>query len=943
MKKQTAFRAFVAALALGLAACSSGSNIASPGASSPGTGVGGGGGTGGGGTGGGGTATCPAGTTNQGGLGAFTICQIAGEILTNFSLPNVANVVYRISGRVDVGRDVGGAGNAANGQSATLTIAAGVTLFGDEPGDILIINRGSRIQAVGSPTQPIVFTSREDILGQNDPATSSRQWGGVILLGRGPIRGCATAVNQGTAECENAVEGVTAATGRQALYGGATATDNSGTLQYVQVRYPGAFLTSATAGDDLNGITLGGVGSATTIDHVQVHNSGDDGIEIFGGDVNLKYVVLTGTLDDSLDFDEGWQGKLQFLVVRQTPLTGGPDRLFEASNRTVASLPGTRITNPTIANFTMIGVPVSSANAALQGISLNNTLGTPGATGRFLNGVITGSTTCINTDTANPSPAARFDSMLLDCAGPLGSNAAALIAAGTNNSTTVPNTLTGVLPGANELARTAVNASTIDPFFTATTYIGAFSGTETRTTSWASGWTIQVFGATGCPAGTTQGAPLSVVGSTTQLTRCLLSGTLGQGGLPASVRLTQGNVYQIQGRVDVGVDRGAAGTSGVAATLTIDPGVVVAGSDAGDMVIVNRGSQIFINGTQSQPVVFTSIGDVTNSRSDATASREWGGLLVLGRAPIRGCATAVAQGSEQCENAVEGVTAATGRQALYGGATATDNSGRIAYLQIRYPGAFLTSATAGDDLNGLTLGGVGSGTSINYVQVHNSGDDGVEIFGGRVNFKYFIVNGQLDDAYDFDEGWTGFAQFVIGLESAFTGGPDRLIEASNRTVSSLPGTLNTNPTIANFTFVGVPTNSGGSALQGISLNNTLGTPGASAQLVNGVVTGSSVCVNTDTANTSPAPSFNSILFDCPTALGANAAALVAAGQNNSTATPNTLSSRFINGANENARTAVNPNTINAFFTATTWIGAVRDSSDTWWQGWSCGLATGSTC
>ncbi|MBI1252626.1 MAG: hypothetical protein GC189_14285, partial [Alphaproteobacteria bacterium] len=299
---------------------------------------------------------------------------MAGEILSNLTLPNTANVVYRINGRVDIGRDVTGAGNA--GQSATLTVDPGVRLFGDEVDDVLIINRGSRILANGSPSQPIIVTSREDILNTADPTTSSRQWAGLILLGRAPIRGCDAAVTQGSVDCENEIEGITLATGRAAKYGGATPADSSGSLQYVQIRYPGAFLPSGRSGDDLNGLSLGGVGSGTTIDHVQIHNSGDDGVEIFGGKVNLRHLIVTGAQDDSIDCDEGWDGSIQFAVVRQTSRSASePDKLVECSNRTVASLSGTTVTtNPTIANFTFVSAPGTGV-----GIDFNNSSGTPGA------------------------------------------------------------------------------------------------------------------------------------------------------------------------------------------------------------------------------------------------------------------------------------------------------------------------------------------------------------------------------------------------------------------------------------------------------------------------------------------------------------------------------------------------------------------------------------
>ena len=396
-RRKLQFGLCAAALALALAACSQGSTVASPGATNPGTSPGTGGGTGGtgGGT-GGGSASCPTGTTSQGALGSNTICQLSGEILSSLSLPNTANVVYRISGRVDIGKDTGADGAATGGQAVTLTVAPGVAPLRhgrrrhDDHQPRLAPPRGRHAAA------PIIFTSDKDILGQNDPSISNRQWGGLIVLGRAPIRGCNTAVAAGSAACQDEVEGVTNATGRVALFGGATPTDTSAAYRYVQIRYPGAFLTSAAAGDDLNGLTLGGVGSGTVIDNLQVHNSGDDGVEVFGGAVNLKHLILTGALDNSLDCDYGWTGNVQFMVVKQTAITGGPDGLLECSNAGKNSVGGTLQTRPTIANFTMIGVATSATGSALKGIGLDSSAGTPGASGVFANGVVTGSTHCLS-------------------------------------------------------------------------------------------------------------------------------------------------------------------------------------------------------------------------------------------------------------------------------------------------------------------------------------------------------------------------------------------------------------------------------------------------------------------------------------------------------------------------------------------------------------------
>ena len=248
------------------------------------------------------------------------------------------------------------------------------------------------------------------------------------MLGR--ARSVCSAVAQGTAACDGG-RGVTVATGTQALYGGATADDNSGRLSYLQIRYPGAFLTSAAAGDDLNGLTLGGVGSATQIDHIQVHNSGDDGIELFGGTARMRHIVITGAVDDSLDYDAGWTGMLQFAIIVQGPDTDR-DRLVEASNLRLLSSGDDLMTNPRISNFTFVGMPTNFAASAINGIEMNATGGTPGSSGVWVNGVVTGSTNCLVAGAANTNPAPRFDSVLFDCPGAYAAAATDLITAGTN-------------------------------------------------------------------------------------------------------------------------------------------------------------------------------------------------------------------------------------------------------------------------------------------------------------------------------------------------------------------------------------------------------------------------------------------------------------------------------------------------------------------------------
>jgi trimeric autotransporter adhesin len=918
-------RHFASAFALALiAACSQGSDIASPGASAPGTPPTGGGG---GGTGGTATATCPAGFATGAAIGNITTCNISGAVLTNTTLRAVSGIAYRLNGRVDVGVDVGAEGNKAGGAPAILTIEPGVTVFGASGADYIVVNRGSRIEAAGSASAPIILTSSADIARRADTDTANdtggsntAEWGGLVILGRAPINRCATTATPGTAACENIVEGVT---NPDAVYGGATAADNSGTLRYLQVRFAGFQIN--TAGNELNGITMAGVGSGTSVDFVQVHNNEDDGIELFGGRVNLKHVVLTGNKDDSFDTDNGWQGNVQYMIVVQDDTIG--DNIVEASSVAAGTAP---LSNGKFSNFTFIG---NRTNA----FRLNT-----GTVGQYVNGVVSYGKECFRWEAtagdgvAGFIPAAdpKFNSILFNCSALATSNSqtatvTAAVAADANNSTTVANTLNSKLfPGPTELARPAFNATTLDPFFTAVNYIGAFSATETPTQNWAAGWTFNLFAAAKCPTGTTDSG-FKIQGTTV----CRLAGIIRD-----DLRLTNGVFYEIDNRVDIGVDVGATGTKTGAdpANLTIEAGVLLFGDSGADYLVVNRGSKIFSNGTRANPVVFTSELDLTNTQADAAnATAEWGGIVVLGRAPTNRCSTTATPGSAACENIVEGVT---NPDAVYGGDVVGDSSGAFNYTVVKYAGFQIN--TAGNELNGITMAGVGTGTTVDYVQVHNNEDDGIELFGGGVNLKHVVLTGNKDDSFDTDNGWNGAVQYMIVLQNETIG--DNIVEASSVAPNTTPLS---NGKISNFTFVGNRTNA-------FRLNT-----GTRGNYVNGVVNYGKQCFRWETSagdgvagyNAAIDPKFNSVLFDCAGGIAlstsdvAAATAAVAADANNSSTVADTLLNTFINGATERGRTAINPTTISPFFEPVTHIGAVKDAQDTWWQGWSCGLEASDPC
>jgi hypothetical protein len=239
---------------------------------------------------------------------------------------------------------------------ATLTIEAGTTIKAVqgrappnyvEPGT-LIVRRGGKIQALGTETRPIVFTSNAEP-GFKSPG----QWGGLILLGNATI-------NQGTA----AVEGIPAG----AEYGGTDDGDSSGSLRFVRIEYAGFTLST---GKEINGLTLGGVGRGTAIDHVQVRRASDDCFEFFGGVVDAKYLACQGNEDDGFDFDFGYRGRLQFLIHQQEGSYANLDDAMngiEADNESQAlGRPNLPRTEPTIYNMTLCG-PGASAPTGMRGI-----------------------------------------------------------------------------------------------------------------------------------------------------------------------------------------------------------------------------------------------------------------------------------------------------------------------------------------------------------------------------------------------------------------------------------------------------------------------------------------------------------------------------------------------------------------------------------------------
>ncbi len=428
-----------------------------------------------------------------------------------------------------------------------------------------------------------------------------------------------------------------------------------------------------------------------------------------------------------------------------------------------------------------------------------------------------------------------------------------------------------------------------------------------------------------------------------------------------TVPLRAGTIYSISGRTAVGTDQGVDPTNPIAGSvqgiLTIEAGVRIMAEAGATYLLVNRGSQLFAEGTATNPIVFTSRPNV-EGQTTLNSEGQWGGVVLAGRAPQSSCQLTA---PVTCARTIEGTSAG------YGGNTPADNSGRLRYIQIKYSGFVVGN---NNELQGLTLGGVGSGTTIDHIQVYNSSDDGIEIFGGNVNLRHIVINGADDDGLDTDEGWRGGAQFgIVTQRAAGTGSRSAGFE-----FSAFPGTeplatkYVSRPFISNWTLVGRNATSNVHTVAHFDTGNDATVINSVFTNVTGSVSGCFDVADADTftsmttnATGQTGPNFRSVYMSCgisyrPGGSAANSATVFTAGTNNTAAGTSTLTApsgttltnqvlTFINGANETIPVAnvTDAPAVYSFFTPVTYIGAVQNASDTWWQGWTCGLTAGRPC
>ena len=267
---------------------------------------------------------CSGGTLNVANGGTLTESTYNGE---NVTIAADATVTLQGSVKIPSG--------------CSITINAGATIKAvKSPFSTLIIKRGATISAIGTAAKPIVFTSNSTA-GSRLPS----DWGGVVIHGSAPV---------------NAVTGVNTNTDSEIFtgpYGGDDSNSNSGTMQYVRIEFAGWEIAS---GKEFNGLFLAGVGKGTTLDHIQTHRGSDDGIEIFGGTVDLSYLIISNNQDDGFDADEGWKGTARYVAI--TVPTDG-DQAIEYDG---LGADKTRASNGVLSNFTMVGTSGKSKEGAIS-------------------------------------------------------------------------------------------------------------------------------------------------------------------------------------------------------------------------------------------------------------------------------------------------------------------------------------------------------------------------------------------------------------------------------------------------------------------------------------------------------------------------------------------------------------------------------------------------
>lgn len=393
---------------------------------------------------------CPIGTSDAGySIKNKPVCEISNIITNDLHLTN--DNYWRINGEVQIGGD--------NNYQSNIIIDKGSVLFGSSSMDFMVVNRGSKIIAKGTKEQPIIFTSDKDIKDQHP---KSGDWGGLVIAGNAHI-------NSGNFDEEFEFSK------RKIRFGGNIEDDDSGILKYVVIKYAGA---QVAKDKELNGLSLGGVGSGTMINYLEVYQGKDDGIELWGGSVNMKHILLIGNRDDSLDTDMGYNGFIQYLYAEKYSIEASETGSGIESDNNEHSYAAEPITNPTLVNFELLG-----SGGSKYGIVIRR-----GSGYTLVNGIVSGfdrAQLVINDSQTLANNSLFFQSVAIDAVEADGD--VYFAKDGVSEADVTKLFLKGkyCLTNANNTTPSLLN----NPFFDKTDFVGAYNPNK----DWRFGWSVGVY------------------------------------------------------------------------------------------------------------------------------------------------------------------------------------------------------------------------------------------------------------------------------------------------------------------------------------------------------------------------------------------------------------------------------------------------------------------
>ncbi|MDX2196232.1 MAG: hypothetical protein NW207_07430 [Cytophagales bacterium] len=652
--------------------------------------------------------------------------------------------------------------------NATLYIEAGAIIRADRDSKaVLVITKGAKIRAIGTETEPIIFTSN-----QNKGERSPGDWGGIMILGNSGI---------------NNPKGSAVAEGIQnpdlGAYGGSDPEDNSGIMRYVRIEFPGYKIINNEK--ELNGLTMFGVGRRTKIEYVQVSFSKDDSYEWFGGTVNCNNLISYKCTDDDFDMTAGFSGILQFGVALRNPglkdISGssgieadtyGKETEFDYNDKV--------LTRSVISNFTIIS-PDPGKDAFAQGftqnkyavsiknngqISVYNTLIMGFQNGFYIGGAQSeGYIETNQIKLKNNLLYGAVSPMIADVKSNIDLNTWYVTPEYKNtyirnyDNSILTDPFNHIYPNFSPIAGSAVlKSSSFDElkkylegilFYDKPDYIGAFGNVD-----WTAKWS-------NFDPAKTQYPDKTVV--------------TVQGKITADTKWTASNTYLLKGIVVVENN----------AILTIEPGTVVKGDAATKgVLLINNKSKIIAEGTETSPIIFTS--------SKSTADRkpgDWGGIVILG-----------AGRTNNRDNMTSFKNYGPLSNYTFGGSRFWEESGSLKYVRVEHAGGLIQGSP--QKMAAIMFGGVNK-INMDYVQVSCSEANGFGFVGGSANGKHLIAFSNTDDDFDVEEGYGGILQYGVVLRNPITAD----IKKSNSLESFATEVENaqflpTNAFFTNFSFIG---------------------------------------------------------------------------------------------------------------------------------------------